>query len=247
MALREALRRCRNSKNPLLRHTTGFIAAVYRAVTAPEYRAILKLRLLQPGEIHQTTVLTGMDRYPAVFAICRDYFASTPDLRILSYGCATGEEVLTLRRYFPTALIVGAEINRHSLSVARSRPVDDRIVFIESEAALIRPYAPFDAIFCMAVLQRTPMHVAEAGIRDLKRLYPFEKFEAKVMELDAWLKKDGLLIAHNSQYSLADAAIGSKYTPLDSARHILNPGPRFDRQSLRCDVPAHSIFVKLRE
>src|SRR5215469_5769002 len=138
------------------------VAAVYRGLRAPfrycfdsEYRAILNLRILRPGDIHQTTVLTGMDRYPQVFSVCREYFGAAADLRILSYVCATGEEVLTLRRYFPSAFIVGAEINPHSLSVARRRHVDERIVFLESEAALIREQGPFDAIFCMAVLQRT--------------------------------------------------------------------------------------------
>ncbi len=109
-----------------------------------------------------------MDRYPRIFAACRDYFGGAPDLRILSYGCATGEEVLTLRRYFPAATIVGAEINEYCLAVARRHAVDDRIAFIESDSAAIRSRAPFDAIFCMAVLQRTPTLVAGRGIQDLK-------------------------------------------------------------------------------
>lgn len=232
----------------------GPLAAVYRALRAPlrfclsaEYRAIVSLRLFRSADVHQTTVLTGMDRYPQIFPVCRDYFAGRTDLRILSYGCATGEEVLTLRRYFSSGLIVGAEINPHSLSVARSRAVDDRMVFVESDPALIRQHGPYDAIFCMAVLQRTPMRVAEAGIRDLRGIYPFDKYDAKVTELDSWLKKGGLLVVHNSQYSLADASVGSKYEPLEGARHILNPRPRFDRDSRRCDVPAYSVFVKMRE
>lgn len=188
-----------------------------------------------------------MDRYPAIFSVCRDYFAAKEDLRILSYGCATGEEVLTLRRYFPAAFLTGAEINGSSLSIARSRATDARMVFVESEAGRIQAQGPFDAIFCMAVLQRTPSRIEQAGIRDLKQIYPFEKFDAKIAELDAWLKKGGLLVVHHSQYSVADAAAGSKYEPLAAARHILNPGPRFGRDSQRCDVPAHSVFVKLRD
>jgi len=185
-----------------------------------------------------------MDRYPEIFSVCRDYCAGTPDLRILSYGCSTGEEILTLRRYFPSALIVGAEINRNSLAIARRKISDDRTVLIESDPAAISKRGPFDVIFCMAVLQRTPMLVAEKGIKDLSQMYPFEKYDAKVSELDSWLKPGGLLVVHHSQYSLADAAVASKYAPLESARHILNPGPRFDRRSLRCEVPAYSVFVK---
>lgn len=52
-----------------------------------------------------------MDRYPA----CKNYFNGKQDLKILSYGCSTGEEVLTLRRYFPTAQIIGTDIKNIAL------------------------------------------------------------------------------------------------------------------------------------
>ena len=185
-----------------------------------------------------------MDRYPRIFAACRDYFAGASDLRVLSYGCATGEEVLTLRRYFPGAIIVGAEINAHCLAVARKLAVDDRIAFIESDSAAIRSRAPFDVIFCMAVLQRTPMQVTARGIQDLKGIYPFEKFDAKVTELDSWLKQGGLLVIHYSQYAVSRATVGPNYEPLLTARHIVDDSPKFDRESRRCtDVP-NSIWVK---
>ena len=76
------------------------IRAPFRFCFDPAYRALLKLRFLPPADLHQTAALTRMDRYPEIFSICRDYFAAARDLRILSYGCATGEEVMTLRRYF---------------------------------------------------------------------------------------------------------------------------------------------------
>jgi len=139
-----------------------------------------------------------MDRYPEIFSLCRDYLAGRPDLRILSYGCSTGEEVLTLRSYFPAAMIVGAEINPQSLAIARKKVSDDRVVLIESDSAAIRESSPFDAIFCMAVLQRTPMLIADQGVKDLSGIYPFEKFDAKVAELDTWLKTGGLLVVHHS-------------------------------------------------
>ncbi|MDQ1468817.1 MAG: hypothetical protein QOJ99_297 [Bryobacterales bacterium] len=88
-----------------------------------------------------------------------------------------GEEVLTLRTYFPTACIVGAEINRHSLSLCRKRKVDDRIVFLELHPAKIRETGPFDAMFCLAVLQRPPMRIVEKRIMNLKGIYAFQKFD----------------------------------------------------------------------
>ena len=35
----------------------------------------------------------------------------------------------------------------------------------------------FDLIFCMAVLQRTPDKITRQGVKSLKKIYPFEKFE----------------------------------------------------------------------
>jgi SAM-dependent methyltransferase len=228
------------------------LARLKSAVSAPirfcidaGYRSAVLLRFSRPAELHQSTVLTRMDRYPQIFATCRAHFAEAPGLRILSYGCATGEEVLTLRRYFPSATIVGAEINARCLAVARKHVIDDRIAFIESDSAAIRSRAPFDAIFCMAVLQRTPMLVAERGIQNLKEIYPFEKFDAKVTELDSWLKPGGLLVIHYSQYALSRATVGPRYEPLITALHLVDNDPKFDRDSQRCgDVP-NSVFVKL--
>ncbi|MEI4884199.1 class I SAM-dependent methyltransferase, partial [Klebsiella pneumoniae] len=84
------------------------------------------------------------------------YFSGQPEVRILSFGCSTGEEVLTLRRYFPHASIVGAELNRRSLTICERLNVDDRIQFTFSRHDLIARHGPFDAVFCMAVLQRGP-------------------------------------------------------------------------------------------
>ena len=61
--------------------------------------------LLHPG-CHQGPTRTALNRYPEIFAAAA---AAAPDARrILSFGCATGEECVTLADYFPAAEIVGA-------------------------------------------------------------------------------------------------------------------------------------------
>src|SRR4051812_32157242 len=62
-------------------------------VTNGQYRATVIAQLLRPGQLHQTTVVTWMDRYPDIFAACRDHFGATRQISILSFGCSTGEEV----------------------------------------------------------------------------------------------------------------------------------------------------------
>src|SRR5579872_50168 len=112
-----------------------------------EYRSIAWLRLFRARDIHQTTPLTWLDRYPAIFGACRSRLSSRQNLRLLSYGCSTGEEVVTLRRYFPTACLTGAEINGRSLARCRRLVVDDRVAFVRSDHDLLSRRGPFDAIF----------------------------------------------------------------------------------------------------
>jgi hypothetical protein len=190
-----------------------------------------------------------MDRYPEIFSTCRAYFADCEDLKILSYGCSTGEEVMTLRKYFPSAIITGAEINRRSLAMCRNHRIDERIAFIYSEHTEIAQRGPFDAIFCMAVLQRTPHTIIDQGITNLRYIYPFEKFDRQVAELDSLLKKGGLLTIHRTQYRFSDAGVASKYVALESANHDLNDGPKFGKNSERLHESAVAtfgpIFVKM--
>lgn len=212
------------------------------------YRSTALLQLFRPGDLHQTTCLTRLDRYPRIFSVCREYLRGRPDLRILSYGCATGQEVLTLRRYFPEAFIAGVEINRHSLAVAKRRKADDRMVFLEPDGERIRAMGPFDAVFCMAVLQRQSTHVEREGTMSLKKIYPYEKFDDKVTELDSWLKTNGLMIVHYSQYLFTESSVALRYRQLPAARHIADTTIRFDRNSQRLgeSPPGSSVFIKIR-
>ena len=251
--LTQSLRSRRDSPHALVRLA---VAAAYGArewarrarafVADPKARSVMLVRLLRPRRVHQTTVLTWMDRYPVIFSACRDSLAGRAGLRILSFGCSTGEEVLTLRRYFPAATIVGAEINPRSLATCRRLQVDERIEFIDSNATLIARRAPFDAIFCMAVLQRTPHLVEEQALTSLADVYPFAKFDRQLTELDGWLAPQGLLVVRHAQYLVRDATIADRYDALPGDDQGVFDGPRFDRESrlIPGRVTSGSIFVK---
>jgi trans-aconitate methyltransferase len=84
--------------------------------------------VLHPG-CHQGPNRTALDRYPEVFAAAA---AAAPDARrILSFGCSSGEECVTLAEYFPKSEIIGAEINVLSLVKAWKKRTD-RIRFVYS-------------------------------------------------------------------------------------------------------------------
>lgn len=212
-----------------------------------EYRSILFLQLLHAKEVHQTTSLTCMNRYPEIFKACRDYFNNKKELTLLSYGCSTGEEVLTLRQYFPQANIIGADINKHSLARCKKLMVDDKVTFIYSKKSELLKYGKYDAIFCMAVLQIKPHFVRSNGITNLKKIYPFEKFEQTVNELDRLINKDGLLVIHFTQYSVADTNIAFAYETVGDYNQEEYIGPVFDKGSniIENPIPFKSIYKKL--
>jgi ubiquinone/menaquinone biosynthesis C-methylase UbiE len=252
--VKQTIQEYRSSKNPIIRVGISCLRRIYKSIqfvkrvcVDSDLRSIFLLQLLNSKNVHQTSSLTYMDRYPILFSACRDYFNGKQDLKILSYGCSTGEEVLTLRRYFPTAQIIGADINKQSLAKCRKLPVDEKINFVYSNIDEIKKYGPFDAIFCMAVLQRKPHEVASKKITSLKSVYPFEKFDNQVSELDKLMNTGGLLILHYTQYSLNDTNLATKYVALGNYNQDDYKSPMFDKQSNKVKNPSsqNSIHIKL--
>jgi len=47
------------------------------------------------------------------------------------------------------------------------------------------PNCPFDVILALALLQREPHRIADQGIVDLSRTYPFECFDQSIASLPA--------------------------------------------------------------
>lgn len=246
----------RSSNNFLIRYSIKSIYFIRNVIynikkifTNKEYRAIFYMKTFKSKRVQQTTPLTCMNRYPKIFSGCREYFKDKDNLKILSYGCSTGEEVVTLREYFKDATIVGAEINSNSLKICRSRNLDNKIKFIVSKPSEISKYGKYDVVFCMAVLQRTPNTVTSQGITNLKKIYPFEKFENQIIELDGYVKKGGLLVVHFSQYDFEDTVISHKYKALGDYNQDDYISSVFDRNSKLIKEPSSrkSIFIKLED
>ena len=156
--------------------------------------------LLHPG-CHQGPTRTAFDRYPEIFAAAA---VAAPDARrILSFGCATGEECVSLATYFPAAEIVGADINPVILLKARKHQ-SDRIRFVYASDRTLSQMGGFDAVFCMAVLRH-------AG------RYSFEDFEERALFLETLVRPGGLLVIHNSPYRFGDTARRASYETIPVA------------------------------
>ena len=70
----------------------------------------------------QKSTATLCNRYAEVFMALRDSVRlirgddlGGTDLRILSFGCSIGAEMLTARTYFPDATILGCDIDEGAL------------------------------------------------------------------------------------------------------------------------------------
>ncbi len=224
------------------------LARALRALaTDPHERARLWLAISRPGQVHQTTTVTWLDRYPDVFAALRTLLGEGKARSVLSYGCSTGEEVVSLRQYLPLASIVGAEINPRCLAICRQRNLDSGVTFIRSSAANLAAYAPFDAILCMAVLQRTPHLVESQQLESIAEMYPFQRFDEQITRLDELLKVGGCLVVRFTQYRFTDASVASRYRPV--AAGPLEPAntPYFGRDSVRVTLadPLPTMWEKV--
>ncbi len=158
-------------------------------------------RRLFPGQ-HQLTSTTSADRYPELFAEAANLLnANSQPCRILSYGCSTGEECFSLKRYMPNSTIIGLDINRNNLKKARAANASKDILFLESNAENLTQHGPYDAIFALSVLCRWE---DTKFVNNCEKIYPFEKFASTVSQLTSQLNVGGLFVVYNSNFRFED-------------------------------------------
>jgi SAM-dependent methyltransferase len=203
-----------------------------------EGRGQLWTRIRHGRDVHQTTAFTAEDRYPELFDLAASL---APDAkRVLSFGCSTGAELAALRRRFPKAQIVGAEIN------SRSRRIAARRMAADERASVVPPEGitgTFDVVFALAVLQREPHKIAEIEVEDLSAHYPFERFDKAVGGLVDRLKPNGLLCVANAHYPVEESSAFAALEPFRPSP-MMEP-PLFGRDGKRLGRPvAHTLFRK---
>ncbi len=191
-------------------------------------RSELWTRWRYGGAVHQDVSLSFPDRYSGLFRLTQRLLAGRSAPRILSYGCAAGEEVVSLRAYFPDALLVGAEINPILLRACRKLPADPDRRFVESTPEQIAAHGPYDAIFAMAVFTRRPSEIAARGVTNIAGHYPFQHFAAGIRLLTEQLASGGLLIVEHALYRVEDAIADLPLDPIMIEGNVRSKHPRFD-------------------
>lgn len=183
-----------------------------RLARDPAYRHMMRLYWWPKRGAFQPFNDTFPDRYPAIFKFVQGHLGAKRPLDLLSFGCATGEEVFSLRRYFPNSLIKGIDINPGNIAVARKRletAGDPGLAFARAASTAGEPAARYDAIFCMAVLRHGSL--GQPGIARCDPLLHFDDFAGAIADFHRCLKPGGLLIVRHGNFRVCDAPIGARF------------------------------------
>jgi len=162
---------------------------------------------------HQYNNTTYINRYPLIFNRVKEINKNQVDLKIVSFGCSTGEECYTLLEYFPNAKVVGVDINPLNLKLAKEKYANSpAISFLHSDVFLKNNQEQYDIIFCMSVLCRWE---DTKNINNCSKVYPFDMFESVVTKIDKKLKREGQMIIYNSNFQFTDTALSINYKALE--------------------------------
>lgn len=204
-------------KNPRwkarLKKVPGLVRLVRlcRIIGDSGYRSEWRLKRDKPDNLFQPYSLTGFD-HPHIFAFVCDRLSAHSASRLLSYGCSTGEEVFTLRNYFPQAEIVGIDINPRSIHICRKqleRGGATRIRFKLARSPDAEPDGCYDAVFCLSVLRHGELGASHPESCD--HLIRFIDFEKTVESLCRSLKLGGYLILRGSNFRFCDTVAAIEF------------------------------------
>ncbi len=199
--------------------------AFWRNCTKP----IADAPVLIPGQF-QTYSHTLPDRYPWLFQFAAESLAESSDVHLLSFGCSRGDEVFALRKYFPTAVIKGIDIDPRNIAYCESRilrQLPRRVSFANARSVECEADASYDAIFCLAVLCRGDLTATNA--QSSAPSFLFEHFEAIVADLARCVKPGGLLFLLTTNFRFCDTATAAHFdTVLEAAPAQLAADVLFD-------------------
>ena len=169
----------------------------------------------RPSNLYQHRSITLPDRYPGIFELLREKLAGVKHPRLLSFGCAMGDEVFSLRSYFPTAEIKGIDINPANIAECRRRLArnggDDKLSFEIGSSAANERGESYDAVLCMAVFVRWQLK----RDRDVATCEPhlrFADFARATAEFAACVAPGGYLVIRHAMFRFADTPAAREFS-----------------------------------
>lgn len=192
----------------------------------PSPRDSVELKEVQ----NQISHSTSFDRYPDEYIAVAAKLSDIKAPRLLSFGCSTGREAVTLaKKYFPHGSVYGVDIDNQTLAEAEAYAKEELameglVTFFNGLNTPIQEYGPYDAIFANSVLCRYEVKaedciinhsVITCSISRFSEIYPFETYELTIGRLDSSLALGGVLAIVNSNYEFTDSMISQRYEPLE--------------------------------
>jgi hypothetical protein len=194
---------------------------------------------------NQISNVTNYDRYPEIFHYI-SYIYNTGisrPLKILSFGCSYGLECLSLRKYFPDAIITGFDINEDNIIKAKKLSYDDNMFFTSNWGKIIQ-IKFYDIILAMSVLCRWPQ---TQNVKNCEKIYSFYQFQTQIVQLDNLLKENGIFVIYNANFRFSDTSVYSKYECINIPKYN-DSGfvTKYDKNNLKLESQnyPYSIFKK---
>jgi SAM-dependent methyltransferase len=185
----------------------------FNFVRSRDFRSVALLRWRDPPNLFQPFTDSFRDRYPQLFRFVRQEIGDAASQRILSFGCSTGDEVFTLREYFPLSWIKGIDINARNVRAARrrlKRSPDGKITFEVASTTVGELSNSYNAIFCMAVFRHGGLGASGRDGR-CDHLIRFQQFEETVGEIARCLVPGGLLLIGYSNFRFSETRIATNF------------------------------------
>ena len=195
-----------------------------RASLSPRHRAIERLKNGGDGAF-QPWPTTASERYPAVFDFLAEQLSGIDAPKVLSYGCASGEEVEALARRMPHARITGLDPNAHAIAQARRRVDLPNVTFTLADRP--DPAGRYNAILAMAVFRDGRLNAAGGHPPDCTAILPFARAEAGIARLVAVLEPGGWLALANSHFDFEDMDTARQFEPAMPRGDELGTGPLY--------------------
>jgi len=188
---------------------------VYQFVSNNRFRNEIISSIINKKEQNQISTYTKENRYPILFNIVKEYFEkqnkSFNELKVLSYGCSTGEEVKSINDYMPNAKITGIDINKWCINQAKKKYKNDNFIFVNYFDELKKE--KYDVIFALAVFQHTINRKAKNN--EKAQIFLFKDFKREIKKLDKLLNLNGLLIIDHTDFNFLDTKPSKNYKILN--------------------------------
>lgn len=179
------------------------------------FRETARLRAFPPAGLMQPSGHTRPDRHPELFALARQWVGDGPGHHLVSFGCARGDEVFSLRGYFPTALITGIDISPRRIRQCRARArkagAGAALDFVVAASAEHMAPASADAVFAMSVLRHGDLSASPSRC---DHLMSFADFEQLTASLARSVKPGGLLVIRHACFRFLDTAAAAAFEPI---------------------------------